>query len=126
MPIDPNFMKKPAAGEHKGHAVRGVVKPPKKLGVHGTNVAVDHDSCNGDGICLSAVTLVRALHPPLKYGAFLSSYGWGGGALRQAQEMLASTGIEMAGAVEINGLTGKDTDKKIAEIGKALAAKIKG
>jgi NAD-dependent dihydropyrimidine dehydrogenase PreA subunit len=53
MPIDPDFMKKPAAGEHKGHAVRGVVKPPKKLGVHGTNVAVDHDSCNGDGICLS-------------------------------------------------------------------------
>jgi len=53
MPIDPDFMKKASTGEHNGHKVRGAVTPPKKLGVHGTNVAVDHDSCNGDGICLS-------------------------------------------------------------------------
>jgi len=77
-------------------------------------------------LAIYAVTLVKALHPPLKYGAFLSSYGWGGGALRQAQEMLGPTGIEMAGAVEINGPAGKDTIKKIAEIGKALAGKIRG
>ena len=29
------------------------VQPPKKQGIHGTNVAVDFDSCNADGICIS-------------------------------------------------------------------------
>ena len=53
MAIDPNFkgnMKK--IGEHSGHDVWGPINPPKRLGVHGSTVAVDHDSCNGDGICV--------------------------------------------------------------------------
>ncbi len=53
MPIDQDFMKKPVAGEHRGHKVRGEQKPPEKLGIHGTSVAVDHDCCEGDGICIS-------------------------------------------------------------------------
>jgi NAD-dependent dihydropyrimidine dehydrogenase PreA subunit len=53
MPIDHDFMKKQVVGEHHSHKVRGEVKPPEKLGVHGTSVAVDHDSCEGDGICIS-------------------------------------------------------------------------
>ena len=53
MSIDPDFMKKQVVGEHHSHKVRGEVKPPGKLGVHGTSVAVDHDSCEGDGICIS-------------------------------------------------------------------------
>lgn len=53
MPIDPDFMKKPVAGEHNKHKVRGAVNPPEKLGVHGTSVALDQDCCNGDGICIS-------------------------------------------------------------------------
>ncbi|SNQ62296.1 Zinc-containing ferredoxin-2 [Candidatus Methanoperedens nitroreducens] len=53
MPIDPEFMNKSTVGEHNGHKIRGEVKPPLKLGVHGTSVAVDHDVCNGDGICIS-------------------------------------------------------------------------
>ena len=53
MPIDPNFSKKPIIGTHNGHDVRGDLKPPKKLGVHGSQVAVDHDVCNGDAICVS-------------------------------------------------------------------------
>jgi len=77
-------------------------------------------------LAINAVTLIKALRPPFKYGAFLSSFGWGGGALRQAQDMLTPTGIEMVGAIEVNGPAGKDTNKKIIEIGKALAKKIKG
>ena len=46
-------MKKPVVGEHNAHKIRGDVKPPEKLGIHGTSVAVDHDSCEGDGICIS-------------------------------------------------------------------------
>jgi len=52
--IDPDFLKKyPVVDEHAGHAVRGDVKPPEKLGVHGATVAVDHDCCDGDGVCIS-------------------------------------------------------------------------
>ncbi len=53
MSIDPDFMKKPVAGEHNGHKVRGDVKHPEKLGIHGTSVALDQDVCEGDGICIS-------------------------------------------------------------------------
>lgn len=57
MPIDQDFMKKPVVGDHNSHKVRGEVKPPEKLGVHGTQVAVDHDSCEGDGICISVCSV---------------------------------------------------------------------
>ena len=53
MPIDPDFMKKSKVDTHNGHDVRGEVNPPKKLGIHGTQVAVDQDLCNGDAICVS-------------------------------------------------------------------------
>jgi NAD-dependent dihydropyrimidine dehydrogenase PreA subunit len=53
LPIDPDFQsKRQVAGEHNGHKVWGPVEPPKKLGVHGTNVAVDWDVCTGDGVCI--------------------------------------------------------------------------
>ena len=54
MPIDPDFKKtRTQTGEHNGHKVWGPVQPPAKLGIHGTDVAVDWDVCTGDGICLS-------------------------------------------------------------------------
>ena len=53
MPIDPEFQKnRKVEGEHNGHKVWGPVEPPKKLGIHGTDVAVDWDICEGDGICI--------------------------------------------------------------------------
>lgn len=53
LPIDPDFQKKrQVAGEHQGHKVWGPVEPPNKLGIHGTNVAVDWDICTGDGVCI--------------------------------------------------------------------------
>ncbi len=69
--------------------------------------------------------LVKALRPPLKYGVVLSSYGWGGGALRQAGEILEPTKIEMVGAMEINGPPSADDHRKIVEIGRELARKVK-
>lgn len=69
--------------------------------------------------------LVKALRPPLKYGAVLSSYGWGGGALRQASEILEPTKIEVVGALEINGPPSAEDHAKIADIGKQLAAKVR-
>ena len=53
MPIDPDFAKKLTKhGQHGDHDVWGEVKPPEKLGIHGTNVAVDHEVCTGDSICV--------------------------------------------------------------------------
>lgn len=73
-----------------------------------------------------ATSLVNILKPPAKYAAFLGSYGWGGGALKQAQEMLHPTKIEIAGAVDVHGPPGDEGLKKVTELGKVLAAKIKG
>ena len=53
LPIDPDFQKnRKVVSQHQGHNVWGPVNPPKKLGVHGTTVAVDWDVCTGDGVCL--------------------------------------------------------------------------
>lgn len=64
-PIDPEFMNKPAeypeSGEHNGHKIHGEGaqrqdqegKPyPTKLGIHGTHVAVDWETCIADGACM--------------------------------------------------------------------------
>lgn len=54
MPIDPDFQKKRKVVDHKeGLAVWGPVEPPQKLGIVGTNVAIDWDVCEAQGICLS-------------------------------------------------------------------------
>jgi flavorubredoxin len=72
-----------------------------------------------------AAHLVKALRPPLKYGAVLSSYGWGGGAVKQAAEILEPTKIEVVGALEINGPPTADDYGRIAELGRQLADKVK-
>ncbi|MEW6327638.1 MAG: FprA family A-type flavoprotein [Thermodesulfobacteriota bacterium] len=77
-------------------------------------------------VAAHAVNLVKALRPPLKYSIILSSYGWGGGARRQALEVLKPAGIEVVDTLEINGPPGAEDHGKIVEIGKQLAAKIRG
>lgn len=64
-PIDGDFLNKPTeypvTGEHEGHKVRAEGrrrldaegKPyPTKLGIHGTQVAVDWETCIADGVCM--------------------------------------------------------------------------
>ncbi len=77
-------------------------------------------------LAVYASYLVRALRPPLKYGAVLSSYGWSGGAVKQALEILAPTKIELVGSLEINGPPSADDYRKIVEMGRQLSSKIKG
>jgi len=76
-------------------------------------------------LAIYASYLVKALRPPLKYGAVLSSYGWGGGAPRQALEILGPTKIEVVGTLEINGPPSADDHQKVIEIGKQLSNRIK-
>ncbi len=76
-------------------------------------------------LALYAAYLVKVLRPPAKYGAVLSSYGWGGGAVKHAQEVLGQSNLEIVGAMEINGPPTEDHIKKIIDLGKTLANKIK-
>jgi len=76
-------------------------------------------------LALYATYLVKALRPPLKFAVVLSSYGWGGGAIKHIQETLGPTKIEVVGAIEINGPPTENDIRQITELGKALAKKIK-
>jgi flavorubredoxin len=73
-----------------------------------------------------ATYLVKVLHPPTKFCVVLSSYGWGGGTVKHAQEILGPSKMEVVGAMEINGPPTENDIKQIIELGKALAEKIKG
>jgi len=72
-----------------------------------------------------ATNLVKVLRPPIEFGVILSSYGWGGGAIRQIQEILGSSKIDVVGAMEVNGPPSENDIKQIIEFGKTLAARIK-
>jgi len=54
LPINPDFQKRrKKVGKENGIAVWGPVDPPEKLGIRGSNVAVDWDICTGCGICIN-------------------------------------------------------------------------
>jgi flavorubredoxin len=76
-------------------------------------------------LAVYATYLVKALKPPTKFGVVLSSYGWGGGAIKQVQEVLGTSKLEVVGTLEINGPPTEDNIKQIVEFGKTLAKKIK-
>jgi len=76
-------------------------------------------------LAVYATYLVKALRPPLKLGAVLSSYGWGGGTIKHVQEILGFSNIEVIGAMEINGPPTDNDIARIIELGKVLARRIK-
>jgi len=75
-------------------------------------------------LAVYAAYILKILHPPVTYAAILSSYGWGGGAVKQIQEMLSGYKIELVGALEVNGPLTENDVERITELGKALARKI--
>jgi flavorubredoxin len=76
-------------------------------------------------LAVYAAHLVKVLKPPLKLGAVLTSYGWGKGALAHAVELLGPTGLEMVGALEVNGSPTESDLEKVRLIGEGLAEKIR-
>ncbi len=44
--------KRKVADQHQGHDVWVPVETPEKHRIHGTNVAVDWEVCNGDAVCV--------------------------------------------------------------------------
>lgn len=76
-------------------------------------------------LALYGTYLVKALKPPAKYGVVLGSYGWGGGALKQAGEILVPSSMEVVGTLQVRGRASKEELKKVEEIGRELARKMK-
>lgn len=76
-------------------------------------------------LAVYASHLVKVLKPPAKLGVVLTSYGWGKGALAHAVELLGPTGLEVVGAMEINGPPSDNDINQIKAIGEELAKKIK-
>jgi len=76
-------------------------------------------------LAVYAAHLVKVLKPPLKFAAVLTSYGWGKGALAHAVELLGPTGLEVVGALEVNGSPTESDLEKVRLIGEGLAEKIK-
>ncbi len=76
-------------------------------------------------LALYGTYLVKALNPPAKYGVLLGSFGWGGGALKQAGEMLVPSKMEIVGTLQVKGKPREEDLKKVEEIGLDLAQKMK-
>jgi flavorubredoxin len=75
-------------------------------------------------LAVYAAHLVSILRPPAKYGVVLTSYGWGKGALSHASDMLGPTGLEVVGAMEVNGPPSQDDYSEIRAISQILADKV--
>jgi flavorubredoxin len=75
-------------------------------------------------LAVYAAHLVKVLKPPVKYGVVLTSYGWGKGALSHASEMLGPTGLEVVGALEVNGVPESEDYSAIRDVAKSLAQKV--
>ncbi|MBS7637278.1 FprA family A-type flavoprotein [Candidatus Bathyarchaeota archaeon] len=71
-----------------------------------------------------AVSLIRALRPPVRYGAVLGSYNWGGGGVRQAVEALKAARVEVVGSLEVRGPPSPRDHEKIDELGGLLSKRI--
>jgi len=76
-------------------------------------------------LAVHATYLVKALRPPLKYCLILSSFGWGGGAIKHAQEILGQTKLEVVGTMEVNGPPSEGDTRKAIEMADTLAKKIR-
>jgi flavorubredoxin len=76
-------------------------------------------------LAVYAAFLAKALRPPAKYAVVLTSYGWGGGALKQIADLVSPLKLEVVGALEVNGPPSENDLTRIVEIGKTLAGKIR-
>jgi flavorubredoxin len=77
-------------------------------------------------LAVYATYFFKALHPPTKFAVILSSYGWGGGAVKQIQEMLNGLRIDVVDVLEVNGPPTDEIMRRIVDLGKALAEKVGG
>ncbi len=72
------------------------------------------------------LTHVRGLRPKNRIAGAFGSYGWGGGAVKEAYEMLKKMGLEVVEpGVEVNFKPGETDELRIFEFGAEFARKLK-
>jgi flavorubredoxin len=71
-----------------------------------------------------ATLLVKTLRAPTKYGVVLTSHGWSGGAIKQIQDLLSGSKIEVLGAVDVKGPPKKAEFDKVLELAGKIAEKL--
>lgn len=76
-------------------------------------------------LALYASSLVRAFRPPLKYAAVVGSYGWGGCSVKEVTKLLELAKVEVVGSHEVNGPPLDEDYKKLEEVGKVLACRMR-
>lgn len=74
----------------------------------------------------SFLSYMKGLKPKNKIGAFFGSYGWGGGAKREAEAALKSAGVEIQeSSLDFIYRPSKEEIKIAVEFGKEMARRIK-
>lgn len=71
-----------------------------------------------------ALGLIRTLRPPLRFALLLSSHGWAGGGLHQAQEALANLDLEVLGTIDVLGQPEAEEIQRAQELARNLAQRI--
>lgn len=71
-------------------------------------------------LALFAANLVKALRPPARYAAVLSSFGWGGGAVKQIEEVISSLNLEVLGVVEVRAKPADSDLEKVRELAEKI------
>lgn len=72
-------------------------------------------------LALNAITLVKAIKAPIKYAAFLTSYGWHS-AGKQVTDMLGS--MSMVGTVEVKGKPSIEDFDKVSSLSADIVEKM--
>ncbi len=73
---------------------------------------------------MHAAYLAKALRPPAKYAAVVSSYGWGPMTAKILAELFKGTSIEVIGAVEAKAKPKKEDMQKVDELANLIAEKL--
>ncbi len=68
--------------------------------------------------------MIKTLKPPVKYGLFINSYGWGKSASAQGVEFFESAKIENVGVVEVNAAPSEEDNANLRDAAATLADKI--
>lgn len=76
-------------------------------------------------LVLYLMALAKIVRPRLKLAAFFGSYGWSGGAASAAKSFVESAGLELVGAVDVNGPPSPEAVTQVAALGKKIAQRIK-
>ncbi len=69
---------------------------------------------------------LKGLHPTNRIGAVFGSYGWAGGAVKAAQELLKGSGLELPfEPYQVRFIPQEEERRKCRELGKSIGRKVK-